>query len=117
MFNVLNWQNSCEFFLIKDSNLDVIQYLHSDGNVYPTPEYWPTREIAQTVLDKYQPKHKWVHGDVFRSGCGHHLLMIYLKIGDRSKAFCLHSPISGPSSHIDVDLHNAKFLFNIKEKI
>ena len=30
-------------------------YLHSDGNWFKLcPEWWPTRELAQVVLDKYQ---------------------------------------------------------------
>ena len=74
-----------QVFKIVDDNYN---YLHSDGVVYPCGEYWPTKEQAQAVLDKFRhaekfarlafsysmgtasfqtkiepkPKHIWVHG-------------------------------------------------------
>jgi len=31
--------------------------LHSDGSIYRVREFWPTRELAQAVLDKWQHEH------------------------------------------------------------
>ena len=45
--------NSNIYFALRNNDL---VHLHSDGQVLPTPEYWPTRELAQAVLDKYQPE-------------------------------------------------------------
>ena len=97
------------------------QYLHSDGQVFDTPEYWPTEVDAQAVLDKFYPKpeHVWEHGDVFESGNGNGNIMIYMKYegsGKSPQAFCIHGPIGGPALSLDC-LDGAKFLFNIKEKI
>lgn len=90
--------------------------LHSDGTIYyACYEFFPSREAAQTILDKFYPKpgHVWKHGDVFNyKGT----IMIYL------------TPLTGPEVRsiscrctgdcdVDTHIHDAKFLFNIKEKI
>ena len=94
-----------------------MSYLHSDGSIYRTGAYFPTREDAQKVLDKFQPKHVWVHGDVFMSGC---LPMIYFEYACQKapQAICLTRPIAGPAlGNMDHRLKTAKFLFNILEKL
>lgn len=117
MFEITTQQYSRGVSYISNGNDN---YLHSDGCVYNVREYFPTKKIAQKVLDKFFPKpeHKWKHGDVFKSGLNHHLLMVYLEILNKQPiAFCLESPISGPTTGIYGDLADATFLFNIKEKI
>ena len=92
-------------------------HLHSDGSVYRTPEYWPTRELAQAVLDKYQPKHVWEHGDIFMSG---NLLMIYIQYcyDKLPQAICLNPPVHGPATgRMNARLARSTFLFNIKDKL
>jgi len=94
------------------------RYLHSDGSIFDTAEYFPTIEDAQAVLDKFQPKHKWKHGDVFISSKGN--VMMYLDFcakGCKPQAVCMIAPISGPALNVEEALSRAKFLFNIKEKI
>ena len=96
-------------------------YLHCDGRSLRVCEYFPTQEDAQAILDKFQPKpkHVWKHGDVFRSGVGFNPVMIYMKYESSSKfpqAFCLNGPIGDPAINLAC-LNNAKFLFNIKDKI
>jgi len=98
-------------------------YLHSDGRVFKTREYFPTKADAQAVLDKFypKPKHVWEHGDVFLcEGC----IMIYM-----NPKYCEHGPqvfyIGTNSGYSDLDasdlaqnyIKHAKFLYNIKEKI
>lgn len=89
-------------------------YLHSNGSIWRTAEYFPTRERAQDVLDKFQPKHVWKHGDVFKNSIG--VTMIYIE------------PLTGPAVYsvscyctgtcgVEHHLKNATFLFNIKEKL
>ena len=96
-------------------------YLHSNGDILSTTEYWPTMEQAQAVLDKYRPKHKWEHGDVFDySGS----IMIYLHPnGGKVEVYYIGGINAGiiagstPDSYLcDLD-YPVKFLFNIKEKI
>ena len=89
-------------------------YLHSDGSVLSCAEFWPTREQAQAVLDKYQPEHVWEHGDVFKRESG--TVMIYIDtIGKGASVFCVdHKPyVNGGLSCTD----GATFLFNIKDKL
>ena len=92
--------------------------LHSDGNIYyGFPEYFPTREAAQKVLDKFfpKPKHEWKHGDVFRRKSG--IVMVYLVTHEMGPVVYLLD-YSGPGrGTTDVCLADAKFLFNIKEKL
>ena len=114
-------------FAIRDKRTN--QYLHSDGAVYDNQyaEWWPTEEQAQAVLDKYPPKHVWVHGDVFRwdESDGYWSVMIHLKLADGPVVYCLmdifrrdanyHPALADPSP--EYLLANATFLFNIKTVI
>lgn len=91
--------------------------LHSDGSIYDghCAEWWPTREQAQAVLDKYQPVHVWEHGDVFDvGGCK----MMYLRWYDhRSGVMHLDTFNTGVHNRVDDYLCGATFLFNIKDKL
>ncbi|KKK57424.1 hypothetical protein LCGC14_3054590, partial [marine sediment metagenome] len=98
-------------------------YMHSDGSVLNTCEYWPTRELAQAVLDKYQPAHVWVHGDVFDDGNGQ-WPKIYIHImGEKPQVFRLCGPIGEngmPTLSMVKSYTNCPgvtFLFNIKDKL
>ena len=92
-------------------------YLHSNGRVlYGYTEYWPTREMAEEILDKYYPKpaHVWEHGDVFRRKSG--TVMMYSNTLEKgASVFCVdHTPYgNGVMSCLD----DAVFLFNIKDKL
>lgn len=91
--------------------------LHSDGSVYNTAEFFPTEEIAQKVLDKFypKPKHEWEHGDVFKRASG--TVMVYLVIHGMGPVVYLLD-YSGPGKGtVNACLADAKFLFNIKEKL
>ncbi|KKN77863.1 hypothetical protein LCGC14_0356000 [marine sediment metagenome] len=102
-------------------------YMHRDGEiVHGAVEYWPTREQAQAVLDKFQPPHVWEHGDVFRwiEPIGDGSVMVYLIIDAGPVVYTL---VSEPEDHVDYHpavacpepvklLENATFLFNIREK-
>jgi len=96
-----------------------MSYLHSDGSIYDVAEFFPSKEIAQKVLDKFYPKpeHVWEHGDVFVTKGD--LFMIYIApiYNKPALAFCLTPPIGGPASDTNDCLSRGKFLFNIKDKI
>lgn len=111
-FKVKITQNrwGAQVFKIVDDNH---KYLHSDGVVYPCGEYWPTEKQAQAVLDKFQPRHKWVHGDVFAN-----------VVSDRWIYLCPESvPIvvdmnrAGGGGTPECQLEGATFLFNIKDAL
>jgi len=101
-----------------------MSYLHSDGSIYDVAEFFPSKEIAQKVLDKFYPKpeHVWEHGDVFESG--HPInsgTMMYIRLNEGNKK-CQPQVVyvnqdtysySSPEAY----LNGAKFLFNIREKI
>ena len=90
-------------------------FLHSNGNIFPAcPEWWPTRELAQAVLDKYQPKHVWEHGDVFE-GTLYTMMFLHSK-HERPTVVYLNSDIAALQS-VSRYLENATFLFNIREKL
>ena len=98
--------------------------LHSDGSILTTSEYWPTREQAQAVLDEFQPKHVWKHGDVFRwtENKGDGSAMIHLELDEGPVVYTLvpglkycinyHPAVACPEP-IEL-LADATFLFNIK---
>jgi hypothetical protein len=100
-------------------------YLHSNGEVLSTPEYWPTRTDAETILAKYPdaappvvepPPHEWVHGDVFELDSFH---LVYIKpkaIDSEPQAFCIESCV-GPALDLAIHLKDAKFLFNISDAV
>lgn len=91
-------------------------YLHSDGSIYNTTEYFPTEKIAQAVLNKFQPPHIWKRGDVFMNTLID-VKMIYLV--NLYKKPCIFYLEDGwePTRSVEHYLKNAKYLFNIKEKI
>ena len=96
------------------------EFLHSDGSVWHTVEYWPTRELAQAVLDKYQPQHVWKHGDVFKSHKNGEAMMYTNALGEQDRVFYLCSPpdpyevITTPvQEYLDKNM----FLFNIKDAL
>jgi len=106
-------------FKIVDDNYN---YLHSDGAIYPCGEYWPTRKQAQAVLDKFQPKHIWKHGDVFRNGNKHNPgTMMYLHPekdyrGREPQVVYVHKD-TYPYAPVEQYTDGATFLFNIKDKL
>ncbi len=92
-------------------------YLHSDGSILSCCEFWPTEEQAQAVLDKFQPKHVWKHGDMFKfeTGCDHGTL-IYLEPFDTILP-TLEYVDRKCSAHGELDyyLDSATFLFNVND--
>ena len=116
MFKVMQWTSNSNWFIHNGEG----QYLHSDGKILDgAPEYWPTRELAQAVLDKWQPpkpEHVWVHGDVFENCIG---TWIYLRPGGSTKVIHLTKPENDGEggSTPDIQLKDATFLFNIREKL
>jgi len=97
-------------------------YLHSDGNIFDVAEYFPTAEIAQKILDKFYPKPDriWENGDVFLSGTGSKIPMIFIRYnagGKPSQAFALEEEIVRPASDMKAVMDGAEFLFNIREKL
>lgn len=115
MFEIEQWG---EHYFIVDA---VKNSLHSDGSVYDTLEYFPTKETAQKILDKYypKPKHEWKHGDVFKfTACTDYGTMMYVHPRyDKVASVVYVDRDNKPHSDIEHYLKNAKFLFNIKEKI
>jgi len=115
MFEVKEHTNTGYFIKNEREN-----YVHSDGSVYETVEYFPTAAIAQRVLDKFYPTHVWENGDVFLSGFDRHLPLIYMKYtgtGRPPQVFSLDRIIGGPALNIERAMDGAKFLFNIREKM
>jgi len=92
------------------------KYLHSGGDIYPCCEYFPTYEQAQAVLDKFQPKHVWNHGDVFKSYKNEGLMFYVCPNIGPSHVFYLNRRYS-EFEQTDTYLDNATFLFNIKDKL
>ncbi len=93
--------------------------LHSDGSILTTSEYWPTREQAQAVLDKFQPKHVWVHGDVFKfkTDCDYGILIYLNHICEILPKLEYVDRECDTHSGLDYYLDSATFLFNIKDKL
>ena len=107
---------------------DVGKYLHSDGSVLSSSEFWPSKEEAEAVLEKFypEPKHMWKHGDVFfGGGCGSKRPKIYIHIkGKKPQVFHLFCPENGNQGLEacgDVKSYtegsDTTFLFNIKDKL
>ena len=112
MFRVKEYDESGTF-IIQD---ELGRNLHSDGSIYETAECFPTEKIAQAVLDKYQPKHEWKHGDVFVNRLG--VNMVYLIIDHTPRAHCLgNCTITHQGENLDDLLDEAKFLFNVNDNI
>lgn len=116
MFEIRSNFSDSHFYICTEKEQPKFKYLHCDGRVINVCEYFESKEAAQKVLDKYypKPKHKWVHGDVFRRKSG--TVMVYLVTGDMGSVVYLLD-YSGPGKGvIDICLSDARFLFNIKEK-
>lgn len=116
-FKVITYVNS-ECFISDGTNT----YLHSDGSILNTVEYFPTHEQAHAVLDKFQPKHEWVHGDVMIEQDGSYPKMyidldhddggprvIHLQGGSGNKGLIACGKIS------DYFRSNPVFLFNVNK--
>jgi hypothetical protein len=101
------------FYFLRD---DARRFLHSDGSILNTPEYWPTREAAQVVLDKFQPKHEWKHGDVFEL-TKHGFIMMYIHLNCKNpRVIHLNHAMVATLSACRY-LEDAEFLFNVMEKL
>ena len=82
---------------------------------------------AESVLEKLEkaqkdletpPQHKWEHGDIFKTSIGN--IMIYLRFTvGLPRTVCIVGICGGlvQQGHFNNVLHNARFLFNIKEKL
>ena len=119
MFKV-NELQGIHLFKIVDSQRGVC--LHSDGSILTTSEYWPTREQAQAVLDKFQPKHVWKHGDVFKNGNKSSPgTMMYIhpekQFGEREPQVIYVYRDTYPYDSVERYTNGATFLFNIKDKL
>ena len=91
-------------------------YMHRDGEIVShAAEYWPTRELAQAVLDKYQPvpKHVWKHGDVFKTLGGS--IMMFVKIYDKPARVIYLNDDLNTTCKTQEYLEDATFLSNIME--
>lgn len=120
MFEINSNFESSHFFIRNEDGFGNYKYLHCDGRVIGVCEYFESRKAAQKVLDKFQPKpkHEWKHGDVFEHsgyGTATDRTMIYFCNSHRHATYVCCDRIAGNSC--DVYLKDAKFLFNIKEKI
>ncbi len=73
-------------------------------------------ERRQKDLEK-SPEHIWKHGDVFKTNTD--VIMMYFKFvtNDPPQAICIVGNCGGPALDLDCSLNNAKFLFNIKERL
>lgn len=96
-------------------------YLHSDGKVYNTGEYWPTRPDAEAILAKYPdatppvvepPPHVWVHGDVLKLKLSGNVLICIHCRGRKLQAFDTNW-CTGPTVDLNEYIDEAEFLFNI----
>jgi len=109
-------------YYISDDNIldDNAVCLHSDGNIYKTTEYFPSKKIARTVLNKYRPKHVWKHGDIFDYQ-GHKMMYLNPKNHTsgkpRTQVVYILNRFMFPLSPVSDYLEAGKFLYNIKDKI
>ncbi len=92
-------------------------YMHRDGEIVPgATEYWPTREQAQAVLDKFQPKHVWVHGDVF-TNCGGATWLYAIK-NNIPDVICISGSEGDGTLEVQMsESVDTRFLFNINTVI
>ena len=125
MFEIYNYRvgskvgHVIRHYCIRNTD-DIRLYLHSNGSVFiDAAEYWPTQEGAQIVLDKYypKPKHVWEHGDVFKTRSGVIMMFHSFCAERKSEAICIVGLCNGPAGNLEEVLQNAKFLFNIEEKL
>ena len=113
MFEVKQYGSGRSWY-IGDSKCN---YMHRDGEVLSTREYWPTEEQAQAVLDKFQPKHVWLHGDVFKVSKTWGSIMMYVcPRGEEPRVVYLNYDMV-TTCRVSAYLDEATFLFNIADKI
>jgi len=121
-FRVTSYSNHPRSYYVEDHNKN---FLHSDGRVLRTREYWPTEEQAQAVLDKYrlEPPHVWVHGDVFAQENGDYP-KIYIHVIDEEPQVFHFCGLTGNrglpalnTAKVYTDWPGTVFLFNIKDKL
>ena len=121
MFEIIKSVERRDEYYIHDPLACSLYYLHSDGRVRSTREYFPTETDAQTVLDKFypKPKHIWEHGDVFKTSSNS--VMMYLhpekKYGKRKPKVVYIDADTFAYSDAESYLVDVKFLFNVMEKI
>ena len=91
-------------------------FLHGDGSVLLRGEFWPTKEQAQAVLDKYRPKHVWKHGDVFSNMVSP--FWIYLEPNKTEEPIVVNLARAGGGGTAVCQLNgdDVKFLFNTTEQ-
>lgn len=95
------------------------RYLHSDGSIYSCVEFWPFKEIAEEILDKYYPKpaHVWKHGDVMKVG-GNPYMFFKLQRSDSIPMIVGLDGVHAVHGLYAIRLtQNAEFLFNINDKL
>ena len=118
MFEIRQWRSGNNYCVAETISAGEWNYLHSNGKIYHcAAEYWPTKEEAQAVLDKFQPKHISKHGDVFESARGIKMIYMHYYSNRPAQAIGLIEPVAGPALDMDSCMDGAEFLFNIREKI
>ncbi len=99
-------------------------FLHSNGRVLSTQEFWPTRADAEAILAKYPdaappvespPPHEWVHGDVLESYDGQTLVCVGISAG-HIRVFGVGTAVGEFEAAVNLD-DEAKFLFNINDVV
>lgn len=121
-FEIMCWTNRINGLSVHKYAIRALDrhYLHSDGRIFlGMAEYWPTREHAEEILDKYYPKpaHVWVHGDVFRNHAD--CTFVYVTDPDDKTPEIINMR-EGDHGTIDVQMRDEakpEFLFNIKDKL
>lgn len=117
MFQVREYA-SCGYYYLDDGDDNC---MHRDGEIIPhAREYWPTREQARTVLDKFRPKHVWKHGDIFHP-CGgqisHTMMYVDPNVDHRSTQVVYVHEALVPTGPVKAYLSGAVFLFNIEDAL
>lgn len=123
MFEIKEYGSYRSFYISEQVGLSGDRYLHCDGSILSTREYWPTKEQAQVVLDKYRPAHVWVHGDVFAQENGDYP-KIYIHVIDEEPQVFHFCGLTGNrglpalnTAKVYTDWPGTVFLFNIKDKL
>jgi hypothetical protein len=112
MFKVKQWRKAGNWSIVNKH----VDFMHRDGEVVSNcPQYWPTREQAQAVLDRYQPPHVWEHGDVFENVVSSR--WIYLCPNREAEPIVVNLNRAGGGGTPATQLAEATFLFNIKDKL
>ncbi len=117
MFSIRVYISGSFYIMERESGTN--NYLHGDGSVLSMREYWPIREQAQAVLDKYQPPHVWKVGDILEYKGK---VYVFILMCNNMQQLVGLGPFGrvgllGGKYHIDVILAGATFLFNINDKL